>query len=306
MSRRPGRAPTPNDSAPVLPPSLVHRRTDLREWLDREDSDPVRTDNTYRQFPVVNRWIARWPTLYRLHIRPLLDSRTPVRLLDVGCGGGDVARALARWAERDNLHLEVTGIDPDPRAPAFARREGARREAARREAARREGNMRKETVREGAMREGTMPEATVPVPAAREAAGRKATIPEVTAPARVTFRRASTTDLVAEGARFELVVCNHVLHHLAPGLIHPFLEELGTLATRRVLVSDIERSRLGYLLFSLGTALPFRNSYIRTDGLVSIRRSFTAPELREILPPGWRVERLRPWRLLALRDRDPG
>lgn len=275
---------------------MVHRHTDLEEWLDREDADPVRTDNTYRQFPVVNRWIARWPTLYRLHIRPLLDSRTPTRLLDVGCGGGDVARALARWAERDGLQLEVTGIDPDPRAPAFARREGARREA---------------TVRETAMREATTPEPVARTPATREAAGRKATIPEAatpepTAPARVSFRRASTSDLVLEGARFDLVVCNHVLHHLAPGLIHPFLEELGELATRRVLVSDIERSRLGYLLFSLGTALPFRNSYIRTDGLVSIRRSFTARELREILPPGWRVERLRPWRLLALWDRDPG
>lgn len=265
---------------------MVHRHTDLEEWLDREDADPVRTDNTYRQFPVVNRWIARWPTLYRLHIRPLLDSRTPTRLLDVGCGGGDVARALARWAERDGLRLEVTGIDPDPRAHAFVRAEGAGREA-------------------------TMPEPVTQTPAAREATGQQATMPEAatpepTAPARVTFRRASTSDLVAEGARFELVICNHVLHHLAPGLLGPFLEELGKLATRRVLVSDIERSRVGYLLFSLGTALPFRNSYIRTDGLVSIRRSFTAPELREILPPGWRVEHLRPWRLLALRDGDPG
>lgn len=296
MSRPPGRVPTPDDAAPVLPPPMVHRRTDLEEWLDREDSDPVWTDNTYRQFPVVNRWIARWPTLYRLYIRPLLDSRTPTRLLDVGCGGGDVARALARWAERDGLRLEVTGIDPDPRAPAFARREGARgeatiREATRPEPATREAVRRKPAALETVRREETIPEAATPEP---------------TAPARVTFRRASTSDLLAEGARFDLVTCNHVLHHLPPGLLGHFLEELGRLATRRVLVSDIERSRLGYLLFSLGTALPFRNSYIRTDGLVSIRRSFTAPELREILPPGWRVEHLRPWRLLALRDGDPG
>lgn len=263
MIHRRGGAPAPNGAAPILPPSLARREAHLVEWLEREDADPVQVENTYRQFPAVNRWIARWPALYRRYLRPLLDPRTPSRLLDVGCGGGDVARALARWARRDGLHLEVTGIDPDPRAPAFALREEVRERPG--------GNARS------------------PGPGAAEAPG-------------VGFRRASTTDLVAEGARFDLVICNHVLHHLAPPDVRRFLDELGELGTRRVLVSDIERSRAGYLLFSLGSALPFRNSYIRADGLVSIRRSFTADELREILPPCWRVEQLPPWRLLAMRD----
>jgi 2-polyprenyl-3-methyl-5-hydroxy-6-metoxy-1,4-benzoquinol methylase len=235
----------PEWDAPLLPPSLPRRRPELVEWMDREDSDPVRIQNTFHQFRHVNRWIARWPTLYRRHLRPLLHPERPTRLLDVGCGGGDVARSLARWAARDGLRLEVTAIDPDPRGPAFAR--------------------------------------------GMEAAG-------------VTFRQASTGDLVAEGARFHLVTCNHVLHHLPADLLPRFLQELEALASRRILVSEIERSRVGYLLFSLGTPLLFRNSYIRTDGLVSIQRSFTPSELREVLPPGWTVARLPPYRLLALWD----
>lgn len=245
----PTQGPTPDDAAPLLPPGLARRRSDLDEWMDRPDCDPVRLANTYRQFPRVNRWIARWPALYRRHLRPLLDPRTPTRLLDVGCGGGDVPRALARQAARDGLLLEVTAIDPDPRGPAFARGDGT------------------------------------PV-------------------GGVSFRQSSTTDLVREGARFDVVICNHVLHHLEPGSVPAFLGELTALATRRVLVSDIERSGVGYLLFSLGTPLLFRNSYIRTDGLVSIRRSFTAAELQAVVPPRWTVERLPPWRLLALWDRE--
>ena len=38
-----------------------------------------------------------------------------------GAAAGDVPVLLARWAARDGLRLEVTAIDPDPRASLFAR-----------------------------------------------------------------------------------------------------------------------------------------------------------------------------------------
>src|SRR5699024_7840642 len=49
-------------------------------------------------------------------------GRWTTTVLDIGCGGGDVACALARWARRDGVDLRVTGIDPDPRAHDWARR----------------------------------------------------------------------------------------------------------------------------------------------------------------------------------------
>lgn len=122
----------------------------------------------------------------------------------------------------------------------------------------------------------------------------------------VMFRQARIGDLVREGARFHLVICNHVLHHLPPEGVTDFLQDLEEVATRRVICSDIERSRLGYLLFSMATAPFFRDSFIRADGLLSIRKSFTRAELRGVLPPGWRVERQTPFRLLALKDPSGG
>jgi hypothetical protein len=43
-------------------------------------------------------------------------------------------------------------------------------------------------------------------------------------------------------------------------------------------------------------------TFIRVDGLRSIRRSFTVPELRDVLPGGWRAEAAAPHRVLAIRD----
>jgi hypothetical protein len=65
---RPGLPPAPGadpprsgpSASPLLPPSLVHRRADLVEWMDLEDCDPQRLRNTFRRFPLVNRWISGW------------------------------------------------------------------------------------------------------------------------------------------------------------------------------------------------------------------------------------------------------
>ena len=54
-----------------------------------------------------------------------------LRIVDVGCGGGDMLRRIARWADRRGQQVELTGIDLNPHAaraaesltpPAFAGR----------------------------------------------------------------------------------------------------------------------------------------------------------------------------------------
>ena len=122
----------------------------------------------------------------------------------------------------------------------------------------------------------------------------------------LVLRRVTSRELADAGERFEIVMSNHVLHHLDGRQFGTLLADSERLAAGGGLAvhADIERSRLGYAGFALGT-LPFaRNllagSYIRADGLTSIRRSHTAAELADVLPPGWRVRRGFPSRLEVL------
>ncbi|MDQ0743212.1 2-polyprenyl-3-methyl-5-hydroxy-6-metoxy-1,4-benzoquinol methylase [Clavibacter sp. B3I6] len=100
---------------------LSRRDTELTELMDAPDCDPDALARTYARFALVNRVVAGWRGVYRSRIRPLLSAARETTLLDIGSGGGDVPLALARWARRDGLRLRVTGIDPDPRAAAYAR-----------------------------------------------------------------------------------------------------------------------------------------------------------------------------------------
>ena len=130
--------------------------------------------------------------------------------------------------------------------------------------------------------------------------------------AGLEYRRATSRDLADAGERFDVVLSNHVLHHLSPGEFGALLADSERLvAPGGVAVhGDIARSRLAYAGFWLGT-LPFAwnllaGSLIRPDGLTSIRRSFTAAELAAATPAGWRVRRAFPSRLELVWGDDGG
>lgn len=106
-----------------MPLFLHSRRPDLSERMDDPHCDPGKLRRTYRQFHTLNRLISRWGHIYREEIEPRLEA-SPGRsfsLLDIGCGGGDIASRLAGLAAAGGHELEVTGIDSDERAIDFAR-----------------------------------------------------------------------------------------------------------------------------------------------------------------------------------------
>jgi 2-polyprenyl-3-methyl-5-hydroxy-6-metoxy-1,4-benzoquinol methylase len=220
---------------------LRERAVDAVEIMDDPHCDPDALRRTYADFRVVNAVVSGLRHSYRRDIRPRLSASRPHALLDIGSGGGDVARSLARWAARDGLRLTVTGIDPDARAHEFAT-------------------------------------GRPPLPG-------------------LEFRRARSADLVATGERFDTVLSNHVLHHLGAAELGALLVDSERLSRGLVLHGDIERAPLAYAGFGLGTWPFFRRSYIRADGLTSIRRSYTFAELAAVAPPGWTVRRERPYRL---------
>ena len=223
---------------------LSSRDVDARELMDDPEVDLRMLERTYERFPLVNAVVSRWKSVYRRDIRPRA-RRKPIRLLDVGAGGGDVSRALARRARRDGLAVAVTALDADARAIRWARERGG----------------------------------------------------------GVEYRHAFTSELVDAGERFDVVISNHLLHHLAGDDLSALLQDSVVLARDDGLVlhRDIARSGFAYWGFAAGT-LPFaRNllaeSFIRDDGLTSIRRSYTAREIATTVPDGWQVRKAFPSRL---------
>jgi 2-polyprenyl-3-methyl-5-hydroxy-6-metoxy-1,4-benzoquinol methylase len=117
----------------------------------------------------------------------------------------------------------------------------------------------------------------------------------------VEFRRATSADLVAEGRTYDVVVSNHLLHHLDPPALQRLLADSERLAGRLALHNDLRRSALAHHAYAVATRPLAGSSFLHADGLLSIRRSYRADELAGVRP-GWTVRPAPPFRLLLQHD----
>ena len=103
---------------------------------------------------------------------------------------------------------------------------------------------------------------------------------------------------------FDFVLGSLVLHHVPPEKSAKFLRELGALAREGVIISDLRRGRVEYLLTLLFTRLFTRGKMSRSDGPLSVLRALTLTEARELtLAAGWThpvVRKCFPLRLLLM------
>ena len=113
-----------------LTPLTYARRAEPDELVELMDQPCSYEDfrGCLRDLAEVNRITRAYaPTLAFLE-RVVGDhnSSEPLRILDVGFGGGDTLRAIARWAAERNLRVELTGVDLNPYSARAAREFSAR------------------------------------------------------------------------------------------------------------------------------------------------------------------------------------
>lgn len=121
-------------------------------------------------------------------------------------------------------------------------------------------------------------------------------------PENISFLQASASYLIKKNHSFDIVISNHLIHHLTNSELLTICGEAEKLASKRIVFNDIERSDVGYASFKISASLIFHNSFIVPDGLTSIKKSFRKEELQNVLPDGWNVHKQFPFRLLATHE----
>ncbi|HEX8504739.1 MAG TPA: methyltransferase domain-containing protein [Hymenobacter sp.] len=86
-------------SGPELMDDLTLATDALRQNLD--------------ELETINTWLGGYqPVLNALsRLRPRFPSGRPLRVADLGSGGGDTLRHVARWARQHSVDVALTGID---------------------------------------------------------------------------------------------------------------------------------------------------------------------------------------------------
>lgn len=126
--------PDQTTSFAAVPLSFDRRAepAELPELMDQPCSYEEFRD-CLRDLAAVNRFTHGYePTLNFLD-RLVSQAGTlqgPLRIVDVGCGGGDTLRAITHWAAARNIQVQLTGVDLNPYSARAAQEFGARDSAA--------------------------------------------------------------------------------------------------------------------------------------------------------------------------------
>ncbi|MDX1494528.1 MAG: methyltransferase domain-containing protein [Longimicrobiales bacterium] len=257
---------------PALPDLRVRRRR--AELMDDPELDAGRHRRALQALARINRisltgW-RLWQEVRDLHHR----HGEPLRVLAVACGGGDVVVWVAARVGRAGMGVQVDGCDVSPRALDDARKRW----------------------------EGAMPSQA----GALQGADASEAVGPTTCGPRF-FRVDALRHPLPEG--YDLVTSSLFLHHLERGEAVALLRRMADACRRRLLVQDLRRTRLGYVLAWLGLHTLTRSDVARTDGLRSVEAAFTRDEVVElcheagltgaVVSSGW------PQRWIVRWDREP-
>ena len=108
------------------------RRGRDSEYMDRGDVDGQALTSALGELEVINRFLGGHSSSTRA-LEQLVTadglgepgSDRPVRILDVGCGGADVALAFAEWARPHSVDLHIVAVDFNQQACDYARQKTA-------------------------------------------------------------------------------------------------------------------------------------------------------------------------------------
>jgi 2-polyprenyl-3-methyl-5-hydroxy-6-metoxy-1,4-benzoquinol methylase len=103
----------------------------------------------------------------------------------------------------------------------------------------------------------------------------------------------------------DVVTCSLFLHHLEqPGDVIGFLIKARQIARRQIVISDLRRCRIGYLIAWFGGRILSRSRIVHHDGPVSVRAAWTMGEMRRFAAEAglenFYVRSSFPWRMLLV------
>jgi SAM-dependent methyltransferase len=192
--------------------------SELPEWMDEPCSYEDFRD-CLRDLEQVNRIVRTYPPTLRWLRQFAGGKNSPLHIVDVGSGGGDMLRRIERWARNNKIAVKLTGIDLNP----YAAR------------------------------------------AAHEFGSRFSEIEWITGDA-FSYEPESQIDVV---------ISSLFTHHLPDEEIVRFLEWMEHVAARGWFINDLHRERIPYYGFRALAWLMRWHRFVRHDGPVSIRRSFS-------------------------------
>jgi 2-polyprenyl-3-methyl-5-hydroxy-6-metoxy-1,4-benzoquinol methylase len=97
----------------------LRKRSEAPEKMDDPAVPEGEVRKALRELEIINGLLGGYKVV--LHALNSLDwPREPVVIMDFGCGGGDMLRAVSKWADQKQRRVRLIGIDMNPAMTRYA------------------------------------------------------------------------------------------------------------------------------------------------------------------------------------------
>jgi 2-polyprenyl-3-methyl-5-hydroxy-6-metoxy-1,4-benzoquinol methylase len=101
---------------------MLKQRSNQAELMDDLSLSGDELRRNLEELEVINTWLGGYKVVLDALEKLLAGYEgPPIRIADIGCGGGDTLRHIAKWARRKNIPLQLTGIDANDFMVQYAR-----------------------------------------------------------------------------------------------------------------------------------------------------------------------------------------
>jgi len=97
------------------------KRSDEIELMDDLTCSGEVIDQTLRELEVINKWLGGNHVTIDGIGKLVKNNRAEVTIADLGCGGGDILKLVAKWARKNSVKVKLIGIDANANIIEFAR-----------------------------------------------------------------------------------------------------------------------------------------------------------------------------------------
>jgi ubiquinone/menaquinone biosynthesis C-methylase UbiE len=96
----------------------------LPEIMDQPGVEQNEIHKALEELETINKLLGGYHVIFNA-LEKIDWTIQPVSILDLGCGGGDLLRAIAKWARHKKRKVLLTGMDMNPVMTEFARKKSA-------------------------------------------------------------------------------------------------------------------------------------------------------------------------------------
>lgn len=102
--------------------SLYAKRSMQAELMDDFAVDGFIIEQTLRELEIINKWLGgNYVTINAIDKLIGTNRDKTWRIIDLGCGGGEMLKLIALWARKHSIQVELIGIDANQHVVHYAK-----------------------------------------------------------------------------------------------------------------------------------------------------------------------------------------